>query len=58
MTIVEVGPKRVLSGLIRNIRKDMCLVFVETPSPSADAGSSFVLHDRDKEREFPANVPC
>jgi [acyl-carrier-protein] S-malonyltransferase len=27
-TIVEVGPKRVLSGLIRNIRKDMRLVFV------------------------------
>jgi [acyl-carrier-protein] S-malonyltransferase len=26
-TIVEVGPKRVLSGLIRNIRKDMRLVF-------------------------------
>lgn len=27
-TIVEVGPKRVLSGLIRNIKKDMRLVFV------------------------------
>lgn len=27
-TIVEVGPKRVLSGLIRNIRKEMRLVFV------------------------------
>jgi [acyl-carrier-protein] S-malonyltransferase len=27
-TIVEVGPKRVLSGLIRNIRKDMRLIFV------------------------------
>ena len=27
-TIVEVGPKRVLSGLIKNIRKDMRLVFV------------------------------
>jgi [acyl-carrier-protein] S-malonyltransferase len=26
-TIVEVGPKRVLSGLIKNIRKDMRLVF-------------------------------
>jgi malonyl CoA-acyl carrier protein transacylase len=28
LTIVEVGPKRVLSGLIRNIRKDLRLVFV------------------------------
>ena len=27
-TIVEVGPKRVLSGLIRNIQKDLRLVFV------------------------------
>jgi len=27
-TIVEVGPKRILSGLIRNIRKDLRLVFV------------------------------
>jgi [acyl-carrier-protein] S-malonyltransferase len=27
-TILEIGPKRVLSGLIRNIRKDMRLVFV------------------------------
>jgi [acyl-carrier-protein] S-malonyltransferase len=26
-TIVEVGPKRVLSGLIKNVRKDMRLVF-------------------------------
>jgi [acyl-carrier-protein] S-malonyltransferase len=26
-TVVEVGPKRVLSGLIKNIRKDMRLVF-------------------------------
>lgn len=40
-TIVEVGPKRVLSGLIRNIKKDMRLVFVGDAESLDNCGKLF-----------------
>jgi [acyl-carrier-protein] S-malonyltransferase len=40
-TIVEVGPKRVLSGLIKNIKKDMRLVFVGDAESLGNYGNLF-----------------
>ncbi len=40
-TIVEVGPKRVLSGLIRNMKKDMRLVFVGDAESLDNCGKLF-----------------
>jgi malonyl CoA-acyl carrier protein transacylase len=37
-TIVEVGPKRVLSGLIKNIRKDIRSIYVGDSESLAQCG--------------------